>query len=568
MGKKKGKKEKKVKGAEKTAMKTEKKAEKKLKKLLQKKGEKDIEAMIAELANQKRPLKEEKCPPPSPRCNMSLTAHPDKDELFMFGGEFFSGNNTTVYDDFLTYHIKTNEWTRQTLPVMPPPRCSHQVVAVRQGGGQLWLFGGEFSSPSQSQFYHYNDLWVYHIKDKTWTKIDSPGAPSPRSGHRMVQVKKLLIIFGGFRDNARDYHYFNDVHAFNLETYAWVKLDIQGTPPSPRSGFVMAPCTDPPLINIYGGYCKEKVKRDSVMGRTHADMFALMPENKQESTPLSWKWVSLKQSGYRPSPRCACSVVTTVGNRAIIFGGVYDHQDEDDEDSDINGTFFNEMFSLEVERGKWHEMLIQDKKQSTEKKRRRRKEKGTKEEGDTDDEMMEEVESLCVAETSSVFNVQPGSSENFTPSARMNPAMTIRNGVLYLYGGVIEEGEKQFTMSDFYSLDLHKLDKWQVLIADESNSKIWVESDSSDDEDVAMEGDEDSESSSSSSSDEDDEMDISDNAPSISAGESLDEYFERSKESWVAKAEAVAQKEGLNVKPKQMVKAARNMAAEFYQQHQ
>jgi hypothetical protein len=46
-----------------------------------------------------------------------------------------------------------------------------QVVAVRQAGGQLWMFGGEFSSPSESQFYHYNDLWVYHIKDKKWEKI-------------------------------------------------------------------------------------------------------------------------------------------------------------------------------------------------------------------------------------------------------------------------------------------------------------------------------------------------------------------------------------------------------------
>uniref|UniRef100_A0A673UYE3 Uncharacterized protein n=1 Tax=Suricata suricatta TaxID=37032 RepID=A0A673UYE3_SURSU len=31
------------------------------------------------------------CPPPSPRLHASLSAHPDKDELILFGGEYFNG---------------------------------------------------------------------------------------------------------------------------------------------------------------------------------------------------------------------------------------------------------------------------------------------------------------------------------------------------------------------------------------------------------------------------------------------------------------------------------------------
>ena len=46
-----------------------------------------------------------------------------------------------------------------------------QAVALGQAGGQLWIFGGEFASPSQSQFYHYKDLWVFHLKEKKWDKI-------------------------------------------------------------------------------------------------------------------------------------------------------------------------------------------------------------------------------------------------------------------------------------------------------------------------------------------------------------------------------------------------------------
>ena len=40
----------------------------------------------------------------------------------------------------------------------------------------------------------------------------------------MVSTKKHLVVFGGFHDNLRDYKYFNDVYAFDLENYVWKKI--------------------------------------------------------------------------------------------------------------------------------------------------------------------------------------------------------------------------------------------------------------------------------------------------------------------------------------------------------
>lgn len=48
---------------------------------------------------------------------------------------------------------------------------SSQAVVVPQGGGQLWIFGGEFASPDGEQFYHYKDLWVLHLATKTWEQV-------------------------------------------------------------------------------------------------------------------------------------------------------------------------------------------------------------------------------------------------------------------------------------------------------------------------------------------------------------------------------------------------------------
>lgn len=50
------------------------------------------------------------------------------------------------------------------------------------------------------------------------------------------------------------------------------------------------------------------------------------------------------------------------------------------------------------------------------------------------------------------------------PCARGSAMATVRQGKLFLYGGMFEIGDRQFTLNDFYSLDLNKMDQWEVLV--------------------------------------------------------------------------------------------------------
>ena len=161
-------------------------------------------------------MKETKVDPPSHRSNLSITSHPDHPEIVFFGGEFYSGNQTKMFNDLLIYNTKRRDWTQIKSPAGPPPRSSHQSVMTAQSGGQLWMFGGEFASASESQFHHYRDLWVFHFASKRWEKVmpTSGTPPTSRSGHRMVLLKKHLVIFGGFHDNLSECKYFNDIHVF------------------------------------------------------------------------------------------------------------------------------------------------------------------------------------------------------------------------------------------------------------------------------------------------------------------------------------------------------------------
>ena len=56
-------------------------------------------------------------------------------------------------------------------PASPLPRNSHQAVTISRGNGQMWVFGGEFTSPRQA-VRHYNDLWLLHL-NSTHKKFSS-----------------------------------------------------------------------------------------------------------------------------------------------------------------------------------------------------------------------------------------------------------------------------------------------------------------------------------------------------------------------------------------------------------
>ena len=436
MGKKDKDKKKKGKGAEKTAEKTEKRAKLKAKKELAARGEDDIESLVKAIEEEERKrqeVKELKVEPPSHRSNFSMTVHADNPEIIFFGGEFYNGKTTKMFNDLLIFNIKRGEWSEIKSPGGPPSRSAHQAAFVSAGGGQLWVFGGEFTSPSESQFYHYRDLWCFHFSSRRWEKVTAAGGPSARSGHRMILFKKQLLVFGGFHDNLRDCKYFNDLHSFDLETRSWKKLVTSGPEPTARSASQMFPTSDGRVV-LFGGYCKEKVKKVE-KGVTLVDMFLLSPD-KHDSSGSKWRWQLVKQVGQRPSKRTGmCNTVGRDG-RIFLFGGVMDMEaageESDDDSDDEDGNFFNELYSVEVEgeRATWHLISLTGRRDPAEKKKRR-KEKGEEEEVEEVDAMEDgdcdaDIKDLAIdSEAAKTVTVQSG---NFTVSSTVGAELETSGG--------------------------------------------------------------------------------------------------------------------------------------------
>ncbi|XP_055476876.1 kelch domain-containing protein 4 isoform X2 [Psammomys obesus] len=486
-----------------------------------------------------------------------------------------------MYNELYVYSIRKDTWTKVDIPGPPPRRCAHQAVVVPQGGGQLWIFGGEFASPDGEQFYHYKDLWVLHLATKTWEQIRSTGGPSGRSGHRMVAWKRQLILFGGFHESTRDYIYYSDVYTFSLDTLLWSKLSPSGSGPTPRSGCLMA-VTPQGSIAIYGGYSKQRVKKDVDKGTQHSDMFLLKPEEGGEG---KWTWTRINPSGVKPTARSGFSVAVAPNHQILLFGGVCDEEEEES----LEGSFFSDLYVYDASRSRWFAAQLKGPK--SEKKKRRRGKVGEHEDateqengGTSAPEPLEVIKEV-VTEDGTVITIKqmlapsglvvrpsPKAEDNAVetsstgqePCPRSNAMLAVKHGLLYVYGGMFEAGDRQVTLSDLYCLDLHKMEEWKTLIEMDPKSQEWLEDtdsdeeDSSSDEEGAEGGGEDQEEDSMEDSAEEG---TDPQHPEVASGEQYEEYLTRTEQYWLKLARNHM---GRDAKEKKVFKVAQAMAKTFF----
>lgn len=196
--------------------------------------------------------------PPSPRSSATLVASPENSsEIFLFGGEYYNGAVASFYNDLYVYKINSDQWRKVTSPNSPLPRSGHAMCRGGNAGG-IYMFGGEFSSPKQGTFYHYNDFWRFEPSSREWTKLETKGGPPARSGHRLTYFKNYIILFGGFQDTSQQTKYLQDVWLYDTQKFTWhaAALPPASQKPDARSSFSFLPHESGAVV--YGGYSRVK----------------------------------------------------------------------------------------------------------------------------------------------------------------------------------------------------------------------------------------------------------------------------------------------------------------------
>lgn len=356
----------------------------------------DLDAVLATYAaEQERYLKvtETTSPPPSARASSTLIASPSNaNELLLFGGEYFNGAIAKFYSDLHIYNITRDEWRLVTSPNSPLPRSGHAWCRAANKP-EIYLFGGEFSSPKQGTFYHYNDFWRLDPQSREWEKVEtergtkgsrSAGAggnmgtaqPPARSGHRMTSFKQYIVLFGGFQDTSSSTKYLNDLWLYDTVAFRWYAPVLPPASPRPvaRSSFSFLPREDGAVL--YGGYSRVKASTTTrkAVGRggkgggavyevlkpmVYQDVWVLRivspPGDAAAGTAPSVRWEKRKKPVNAPSPARAGATMAFHKGRGIQFGGVHDVENSEE---GIESEFFNNLCVWNIERNRCFDLAL------------------------------------------------------------------------------------------------------------------------------------------------------------------------------------------------------------------
>lgn len=173
----------------------------------------------------------------------------------------------------------------------------------------------------------------------------------------------------------------------------------------------------------------------------------------------------------KPVPRSGVGLTSTVTPAGLVytFGGVLD-VDEDEEN--VLGNFSNEMHSLDLAKQMWRlvELREQPSTTKTSKKSKAAAAAAGKDAEMADDDADESAgDAAKTVSSDGVFTMVLGGGGGMSasadktgkkagtvvgnvPSPRMKASLVVCKKQLYLFGGIVEDGNKQFTLADLYSL--------------------------------------------------------------------------------------------------------------------
>lgn len=388
--------------------------------------------------------------------------------LVVFGGFYEAARETKWFNDLYLFSFADMKWKKVNYPVhkLAPAARSGCQLAVHPSKDQIFVYGGYAKIKNvgeKSEGKVYADLWALNMapvlkkQDPTWEKLSRKGqAPSPRGGAAVTVHKQRFILFGGVFDEEKRRHtmqstFFNDLFVYDMDRRRWFEFKLRGKKQADGK--------------------RRRKKKTNADGANGDDALDVDDDDEGE-----------------------------------------DGSDEGEDDEDDFEKMLENQFGYVDEDGNL--VYIDNEEEEEEKKEEAAPSTGVELEFDDDEESKEEEEEESKAEEKAPFDVQLSSSEATkeeekqqqqeqeeeeaapAPCPRINPALIIRGSTLYVYGGVVEDGDREITLDDCWSLDLKRLDEWKMLLPGTMAEQVWKgevseTEESSDGEDDSDDDDED-----------------------------------------------------------------------------
>ncbi|KAH8256495.1 hypothetical protein KR032_011372 [Drosophila birchii] len=171
-----------------------------------------------------------------------------------------------------------------------------------------------------------------------WKRVLNPTGPQPRPrhGHRAINIKELMVVFGGGNEGIVD-----ELHVYNTVTNQWYVPVLKGDVPNGCAayGFVV----EGTRMFVFGGMIE--------YGKYSNDLYELQA--------TKWEWRKMYPESpdggcMSPCPRLGHSF-TMVGDKIFLFGGL---ANESDDPKNNIPKYLNDLYILDTRgvhshNGKW-----------------------------------------------------------------------------------------------------------------------------------------------------------------------------------------------------------------------
>lgn len=429
-------------------------------------------------------------PPPRSNATFTVTKDTKKKDVYLFGGEYFDGEHNVASDQLFKFELASQKWKQIKGSPRPPPRCAHSTVYFNRC---LYVFGGEISDGSGG-YKHYRDLWKFDTNSLAWAELKSPGCPFPRSGHSAVAWKHFLIVFGGFYDSASKEapRWFDDICVFNLQTEQWVSIPHSKLTqrPAPRSGCNTALVDDQWIV--HGGFSKRPRRADSAgtpgpEGMAYSDAWILRLEPLLSENPPAWERCVSSLSSQKQTEaaelsangRSGCGSVTYSKNM-LLFGGVVDQEMHHHV---MDSIFFNDLSILHIEKRKFLPLQTRNDEDVAS----IHDDSATR--GWNLEKMRSNLFGFLDSDGNLVFEKSHGIDPNdeslqeshltkiierSEPLPRIKCSLFMDGSTLYIYGGILEVGDREVTLDDMWCIDLRKTRRWECIFPGTMHKQVWL----------------------------------------------------------------------------------------------
>ena len=550
--------------------------------------------------------------------------------MVLFGGFFEALRETRWYDDLWVFDFSANAWTEMTyskLATTPPARSAFSFC-LSPSGDTAFIYGGysKLKNPApgtKSEAKVHNDCWALHLKGiasgrlPTWDRISRRGEyPSLRSGTSCVTQKSKMLIFGGVSDEERDHHtirsvFYDDLFAFDMDRRRWFKMGLKKTARGQGRRRKRKDNDGVGDIQLKNGIDGKVDSDDDEVDDDEMEISGI----EGEAASSGWDLDMLRANMF--------AFVDGDGN--IVYEKIEKSDDEEDDsrepkrkrgvdstmgkhDGEASASIQSADMPLTSNSDEGDEVermdLVKEEKAMLDKN-------GVK--GGTSDASTRLAPQGAVG-TSEVMMINadsgvPEAVARAMPLPRIHAATAVRGSTLYVYGGLLEVGDREMTLDDCWSIDLNRREKWICLWPGSMHKQVWRgvnedddsyistgagESDdeeedgtwmlneaiSEEDEDVGVEeGKEKHKNKKEKTRDkiarirEEYDLDYLDRTPEL--GESMADFYSRTAEYWekravevasAAKSEGAGPNSSADLSAKELKRQGFNMAQERYEE--